>query len=189
MNWIVLIIIITIAVASAIAQAVKNQQEKDDAPPTRRRPTAREGEGVKTGNSDMDRFLQEIEKLRKKSADGGDERSKPAAKPTRAASVPTVAAKKSKRDVPTVATKSRVERLPPAQVISEPPPVPAPPVAQSQPTTMPSPPPSPILSQRGVTQKAQTPFGANLAALLKGKNNIAMAVTLNEIFGPPKSKQ
>jgi hypothetical protein len=198
MQWIILGIVITVAVVSAIAQAIRKGQEDQPKDEPRRRSTARSGDGVRTGTSEMDRFLQEIEKLRKRTNEGGDAQ-KPAAKPARAASVPTVAPKKSQRSdsIPTVAPKRGIDRLPAAKVLSQPPLTrtsSTEPTQPSQPTlptqpTMPSAPPSPILAGQKAAPKPTTPFGENLRTLLGSPGNIATAMVMNEIFGPPKSKQ
>jgi hypothetical protein len=190
MNVWVVVVIIVIAVVSAIAQTIKNQQEKEQTP--RRRPNNRENaSGVKTGASDMDRFLQEIEKLRKRAADGGDEPKKPVSRPTKSTrAVPTVIpAKKPKRDAPTVPVSRRIEQLPTATIVPPPP-------SLSFPMEQPAPPPSvPMPSlDRPMVSKAQrtaptTPFGRDLFAMLGNKQSLPMVIVLQEILGPPKSQR
>lgn len=199
MNVWVVVIIIVIAVVSAIAQTIKNQQEKEQAP--RRRNTNRSNaSGVKTGTSDMDRFLQEIEKLRKRAAEGGEELKKPVVKPARnPRAVPTVTPiRKSKRDAPTVKPSRRIEELPTATVVSPPAPPMSFPVEQPTPpppvpTSLPPLPNLANLDRPMVTKAprpaASTPFGKNLFALLGNKQNLPMAIVLQEVFGPPKSQQ
>jgi hypothetical protein len=194
MNWIVVVVIIVIAVVSAIAQMIKNQQEKEQTP--RRRSNARtNAPGVKTGTSDMDRFLQEIEKLRKRAAEGGEEPKKPVAKPTKnPRTVPTVSPpSKSKRKElpPTVAPSRRIEQLPTATVV--PPPVPPPQhfpadLGASIASTAPQLTDRPMVS-RAAVPAATTAFGKNLFGMLSNKQSLPMAVVLQEILGPPKSKQ
>lgn len=190
MNVWVVVIIIVIAVVSAIAQTIKNQQEKEQAP-RRRNNNRANASGVKTGASDMDRFLQEIEKLRKRAADGGEEPKKPASRPAKTTrGVPTVApAKKSKRDVPTIPVSRRIEDLPSATVVPPPPPT-------SFPVEVPTPPPPvPALSlDRPMVSKTSrpamaTPFGKNLFTMLGNKQSIPTIIVLQEIFGPPKSRR
>ncbi len=194
MNWIVVVVIIVIAVVSAIAQTIKNQQEKEQTPRRRNNNARANAPGVKTGASDMDRFLQEIEKLRKRAADGGEEPKKPAAKPTKnPRTIPTVApANKSKRkDPPTVAPSRRIEQLPTATVV--PPPVPPQqnfPVDKGQSIAQ----SAPQLSDRPSVSKAYVPaattaFGKGLFGMLSNPQSLPMAVVLQEILGPPKSKQ
>ncbi len=191
MNWIVVLVIIVIAVVSAIAQTIKNQQEKEQLP--RRRPNARANAGgVKTGSSDMDRFLQEIEKLRKRAADGEDEPKKQSKSTKQNRSVPTIAPKR-KVSAPTVKPSRRIEDLPTATVVSPPPPatpinayVPElpPPISDSQ----------PLLSDRPTISKTpkhipKTPFGKNLQAMLENRQNMPLAIVLQEILGPPKCQR
>ncbi len=191
MNVWVVVIIIVIAVVSAIAQTIKNQQEKEQAPRRRNNNSRANASGVKTGASDMDRFLQEIEKLRKRAADGGDEPKKPVARPAKSArAVPTVVPpKKSKREAPTVPVSRRIDDLPTATVVPPPPPT-------SFPVELPTPPPPvPALSlDRPMVSKssrpaAATPFGKNLLAMLSNKQSIPSIIVLQEIFGPPKSRR
>ncbi|MBX3397749.1 MAG: hypothetical protein KF873_03340 [Gemmataceae bacterium] len=191
MNVWVVVIIIVIAVVSAIAQTIKNQQEKEQTPRRRNNNSRANASGVKTGASDMDRFLQEIEKLRKRAADGGDEPKKPTARPAKTTrGVPTVApAKKSKRDVPTIPVSRRIEDLPPATVVPPPPPTPFPVEAPTPP------PPVPALSlDRPMVSKttrpaSATPFAKNLFTMLGNKQSIPTIIVLQEIFGPPKSRR
>lgn len=196
MNWIVVVVIIVIAVVSAIAQTIKNQQEKEQTPRRRNNNnnSRANASGVKTGASDMDRFLQEIEKLRKRAADGGEDPKKPAAKPAKTArGVPTVTpSKKSKRnDAPTVPPSRRIEQLPTATVL--PPPVPP---QQSFPADQGASIASsaPQLNDRPTVSKAQvaaktTAFGQGLFGMLGNKQSLPMAIALQEILGPPKCKQ
>lgn len=187
MQWIVFVVIIVIAVVSAIANAVKNQQDKE--PPPRRRPPRREsGEGVRTGSSDMDRFLQEIEKLRKRNAGDGDEPRK-SARGTRPKAVPTVApVKRPKRSdaPPAVPPSRRVERLPAATVL------PSPPAFEPEPSPItrsaPQPTDAPAVS-RTPRPEPKTAFGKDLLALLANKQSLPVAVVLQEILGPPKCRQ
>jgi hypothetical protein len=191
MNVWVVVVIIVIAVVSAIAQTIKNQQEKDQAPRRRNNNSRANASGVKTGASDMDRFLQEIEKLRKRAADGGDEPKKPAARPAKSArAVPTVVpAKRSKREAPTVPVSRRIDDLPTATVVPPPPSTPFP-------VDLPTPPPPvPALSlDRPMVSKASspataTPFAKNLFTMLGNKQSIPTIIVLQEIFGPPKSRR
>ncbi len=185
MQWAVVVFIIVVAVVSAIAQTVKNQQDKE---PPRRRPNRAGGDGVKTGSSDMDRFLQEIEKLRKRTADGGDEPKKSNRNNRGAKAVPMVApVKRPKRsDMPTIAPTPRVDRLPPATVLL-PPPLPT---MDSSPITDSAPQPS---DAPAVTRKSRpvgtSPFGKSLLAMLGDKQTLPVVFVLQEIFGPPKCKQ
>ena len=194
MNWIVVVVIIVIAVVSAIAQTIKNQQEKDQTP--RRRNNARaNAPGVKTGAGDMDRFLQEIEKLRKRAADGGEEPKKPTAKPSKnPRTIPTVApSNKAKRKElpPPVAPSRRIEQLPTAAIV--PPPVPPQqqfPVDKGQSIAS----SAPQLNDRPTVSKAYVPaattaFGKGLFGMLGNPQSLPMSIVLQEILGPPKSKQ
>ena len=195
MNVWVVVIIIVIAVVSAIAQTIKNQQEKEQTP--RRRNNSRaNASGVKTGTSDMDRFLQEIEKLRKRAADGGDEPKKATARPVKSArSVPTVLPAKKNRQAPTVQPSRRIEDLPSATVVSPPPPLsfpveaPAPPPPTPVSATIPMPSLDRPMVSKTPRPAASTPFGKNLLSMLGNKQSIPTMIVLQEIFGPPKSQR
>lgn len=196
MQWVVVLFIIVVAVISAIAQTVKNQQEK--APPPRRRTPNRPAparDGSSNPSSDMDRFLQEIEKLRKRSAEGGDEpRKQP--KPVKTnKTVPTVAPVKRPRrqeSIPKVAPSKRIEELPTATVL----PVPSQPSQPAFPTAAPSPitdgmqqsGDAPSVS-RAPKPVGSTPFGKNLLAMLGNKQSLPLAFVMQEVLGPPKCKQ
>jgi hypothetical protein len=190
MQWIVVTVIIVIAVVSAIAQTIKNQQEKEQTPRRRSTRPRQSGEGVRTGASDMDRFLQEIEKLRKRSAEGGGEEPKKPQKAKPGKPVPTVVPVKRKRTdpVPTV-SPARVDRLPTATVLNVPPPMPSLPTPpEPSPITTPLPTDSPVVSRRP-QPVGTTPFAKGLLGLLSQKQSLPMAVVLVEVLGPPKCQQ
>ncbi|QEL18144.1 hypothetical protein [Limnoglobus roseus] len=186
MPWALVVFIVVVAVVSAIAQTIKKQQDNQP-PPPRRRPNRSNAGGVKTGSSDMDRFLQEIEKLRKRP--GGEESKKPAKNGRGGKAVPTVApVKRPKRSdgVPTIAPSQRVDRLPAATVL------PTPPLPSSEPSPIsqsaPQPDDAPSVS-RAPKPVGKTQFGRSLLEMLGDKQSLPLAVVLNEVLGPPKCKQ
>jgi hypothetical protein len=186
-GWVVVGVIILIAVVSAVSQMIKNQQEQA---PRRPRPAGGSASagGTKAGSGDIDRFLQELDKLRKKQADAGGS-------PARSAPVPVVKPKAKPR--PAVVTPKRSK-------LDLPPPVVAPrrsddlPVAAVVPPALPSvAPPQPLppamtgtaTVSRPPRSQPVTPFGRNLAALLSGPQGLQLAIALQEVLGPPKCKR
>ncbi|HVK15662.1 MAG TPA: hypothetical protein VM533_01860 [Fimbriiglobus sp.] len=207
MNALIVFIVIVVlsAIIGAVSQVLKNQQQAEQARAARARAANRaNGDDRREGRpaSDIDRFLEEIDKLRRKSAAGG-------AGP---ATVAPVARRPNGRtaapEVPTVvpARKTRVAGDPTFAA-------PVAPVVRSVPTSHPIADPlprledlpvAPVLGLSGVFAPsvvtrpkmladprpvAKTQFAAQLAALLASKNAVPMAVVLQEILGPPKCKR
>lgn len=192
MFWIVILIIIALVVG-AVAKALNNMTEANVA---RNRPVARPvgGDGnVRQTKSDMDRFLAEIDRLRKKSTDA------PSPTPNKPAAV-----------APVVQPTKQPER-PRARVIAELAEPPRPDLGFTQPVPAPTTGPKPgdlpvatvvsLPSGTGAPATkvtrilgrprpvAKTPFAKNLTGLLNSGNGLAMAIVLQEILGPPRSKK
>jgi hypothetical protein len=182
MGWVVFAIVIIIAIISAVSQVLKSQQEAA-APPRRQR--QRSSGSVRSSSGDIDRFLQEIDRLRKRPpGESAAAAPKPKAKkatPARVA-VPTVEPARPRRVESPVAP--RLEELPVASVV--PARVVGPPRAASiaSPVAAVAQVMSP-LPRRGPT----TPFGKNLAAMLTTPQSVPMAFVMQEIIGPPKSQR
>ncbi|MDB5309051.1 MAG: hypothetical protein JWO38_3253 [Gemmataceae bacterium] len=89
---IVLIVTIVIisAVVGAIAQFLNKLNESAKAPPPRRPAGAARGDATRQTDRDMDRFLAEIDRLRRKNAEAAEQQSQPAqpAPPTQPAGWP-----------------------------------------------------------------------------------------------------
>lgn len=164
MGTVVIAIIVIGAVIGAVSQVMKKQQE---AAPAKRART-RQAAPTRTSQGDIDRFLQEIDRLRKKPAEPAPVASRPKAKVV--AAVPTVRQAKP--------VTSRTE-FPPAKP------------AAPQPVPVVVPVASPITAP--AVSKAQaremSPFGRNLATLLSGPQAVAMGIVLHEVLGPPKCKR
>lgn len=210
MNGLVVFVIIVIlsAIIGAVSQVLKNQQQAEQTRAARARAAKRangderrEGRGA----SDIDRFLEEIDKLRRKSAAGG------IAPPPAAPVVPPVARRPSRleSDVPTVAParKTRTAGEPsfnppvapvirsvptsyaPAESLPRLEDLPVAPVVGPLPTTYT---PSVVTRPKTLANPrpvAKTEFATQLATLLGTKNAVAMAVVLQEVLGPPKCKR
>lgn len=192
-GWVFFAIFIGIALISAISHVLKNQQQAE-APRRRQKQQRREQESVRvSSDADQDRFLAEIERLRRKAgAPKPVPTVKPVKKPQRPAYVP------------------KLEELPAAVVATSPPP---PPKAAFGPIVTPASTTETIRTianitlvskpaaagsttaakmastgtTMGGTTIAATRFSRNLLALLQSKDALPMAVVLTEILGPPKS--
>lgn len=212
MNALIVFIVIVVlsAIIGAVSQVLKNQQQAEQARAARARAANRNGgDDRREGRaaSDIDRFLEEIDKLRRKSAAGSA-----APSPVVGPGAPPVARRANNRpaapEVPTVepARKPRVAGDP----TFAPPVAPA---ARAVPTSHPVAAPLPRLEDLPVAPVIRPPaayapsvvtrpkvladprpvkkseFAAQLAALLASKNAVPMAVVLQEILGPPKCKR
>ena len=149
---------------------------------------------IKTGSGDIDRFLQELDKLRRKANESGAT-NPPVVKPVGSKikkPIPTVSpvrkAKPVPQKIPSVTPK--VDRLPPALVL--PTDAPQPKLAQLPQHHIPPMPGSLVGSNaisRSTQPKPKGPFGEALLALISTPGSLPAAVVLQEIFGPPKCKQ
>ena len=136
--------------------------------------------------NDLDRYIQAVEAQRQKPT--------PTARPARATPVPTVqSARKKARvaDVPTAFPAAKRAKGDPAPVVPD-----ELPMAKvvtprgSVPTAAPilRPELAATLTPSRSTRSA-TPVGRQLTALFKSGEAIALAVVLQEVFGPPKCRQ
>jgi cytoskeletal protein RodZ len=153
-----------------IVQAILRNREQDE--PTR---NAKDKSGERTGNrnagSEIDKFLQEIERMKKKAAEEKPDAPKPPPRVRPASPQPP-----------------RVKPVTP-RIKVQPAPVVAPPVIALQPTaTLP-------MSKRPVAAAPQTfrarrsPGVMAAISLLRSPDSTASAIVLNEILGPPKCKR
>src|SRR5262245_13768114 len=197
--WFVIAIIIISSVVGAVAKLLNNMNEMNK--PARNRPVPRADGGggggvVRQSSSDMDRFLAEIDRLRKKNADApppqrGEsvpvapvvqpakpperprqrvvaELAEPVARPTDLGFGPPVA--------PAATTGPKAGDLPMATVVTPPAGTGAPATRVTRLATRPRPAP-------------KTPFAKNLTTLLGTGQGLALAIVLSEVMGPPKSKK
>jgi hypothetical protein len=187
---IILILILAPMILGALLKMFKAYQEEADRQSQRRRtrptsvptvPVSTSAAGTGRGTGEIDRFLQEIDKLRQK-----------ADQPVKVAPV---------RAVPVAKAKPRVEPAPfvttapvaPVRTITTD--VPVARVVAPAPAAAPALRPTPILGSTApkVTVRQQaaptSPFGKDLAALLGSNKSVALAVVLQEVLGPPKCKR
>lgn len=176
---ILLVIVVLSAVIGGVSQLLKNQQQNQQAKAARTRADARAGNRA-AGSQDVDRFLEEIDKLRTRKSDDG-------ARPAKAA---PVAAKRSTAAAP-VRAKAK--------------PIPATPVARALPPSFALPPGrgvehlpvAPVLATTStvVTRPAmkrsapKSEFARQMAALLTSPHSIPASIILQEVLGPPKCNQ
>jgi hypothetical protein len=190
-----IVIVVLSAIIGAVSQVLKNQQQAEQARAARARAAVRNENNRESGrtSSDIDRFLDEIDKLRRKSVAGSAEgpavRAPVARRPNRPPEVPTVGRARSlrppeevtrsfpgvaDRPLPTARTAPpvRVEDLPVAPVIGW--------AAKTRPAAATAPPRPSVPT---------TEFSRQLANLLATPSSIPMAIVLQEVLGPPKARR
>jgi hypothetical protein len=175
-EWIVPVVVLIVYLISTIMKSRENDE------PVRPKRAAGGDNGGRKPTGDIDRFLQEIDRLRRKSA----AEQAPVVKP-----VPRV-----RPATPTVSRPRPAQRVRAAApvveaVAIEPPPVvtPAVPVTQSEFIA-----PAPVAKQARVaqvtgTEVRQSPGVTAALHLLRSPRTLAAAVVLHEVLGPPKSKR
>jgi hypothetical protein len=175
-----IVIVVLSAIIGGLAQVLRNQQQTEQTRAATARAASRDAanQSGRAGGNDIDRFLEEIDKLRKK----------PASEATGPAAPPPVARKVAKpvADVPTVEPRrprtaepprsaTRVEDLPVAPVVT---PASKASLPFARPVVTPARDPA-----------VQTEFGKQLMGLLGKRQAVPLAVALHEILGPPKCRQ
>jgi hypothetical protein len=184
-------IVILSAIIGAVSQALKNQQQAEQARRAQARAANRGGGGAgagRAGASDIDRFLEEIDKLRRKSTSGERERERPPAVPVARrvprptpVEVPTVSPRKMRPSEETARTfeVTAAVALPSLQAplprLED---LPTAPVGAARPIGTPPP-----------QTSGRTEFATQLGALLGSHQALPLAVVLQEVLGPPKSKR
>ena len=198
-------IMVGLSILGWLTQKLKNSQDRKQVERDRERransPTVPvvQASGPKAAAGDLNRFMEEIDKLRQRGAPGAPV-PRPVAKP-----IPVVAAKRKPRvDAPipkfeTTAAPIHSRSINPSDDL---------PIAAVVSPTFAPPPIKPTGSKDGApvvtaavraisgVQKykerntgATTPFGRQLVALLGNAQSLPMAVVLQEILGPPKCQQ
>lgn len=212
-------LIITIVVISAVVGAIAqflNKLNEANAPPPRRPAPRRNGNGGGAGRAadkDMDRFLAEIDRLRRKNAEAGDQQqARPERRPSPAAPVAQPVAPRSgerprvrvvaELAEPQTAATRRVDlsamAAPPLAVL---PGTLSPDARDTRPEALPvaavvAPTSATGAPATRVTRLPQrerpapkTDLARNLTGLLNSGQGVAMAIILLEVLGPPKCKQ
>ena len=202
-------IMVGLSILGWLTQKLKNSQDRKQVERDRERransPTVPvvQSSGPKAAAGDLNRFMEEIDKLRQRGAPGAPvpPPARPMAKP-----IPVVVAAKRKPRVDAPIPKfettaapinsrsmNPADDLPIAAVVS---PTFAPPTIKPTASTGGAPVVTAAVRAISGVQKykerntgATTPFGRQLVALLGNAQSLPMAVVLQEILGPPKCKQ
>jgi len=202
-------VVIISAVVGAVAQFLSKMAAQQNKSASARRPEAdRSSAAVRQSNTDMDRFLAEIDRLRQRNEPpAASPATRPAqrvarraAEPVRPPSRPQAVSESSPSFMPTMPTRAeelpQVSQLPQVsmlpqmsvQPLSAPNPVPsfaaAPPPIVGAPVTPVT--PRAVVGRRRAAP--QTEFAAQLTALLGTKGGLPLAIVLTEILGKPKSR-
>jgi len=209
----IIVIVIISAVVGAIAQFLNKLGEMNaqNRRPAGAAPRA-EGGAVRQADRDMDRFLAEIDRLRRKNAAETAEQQRPAAP---AVPVARPVARSAERPRPRVVAELAEPRpATDAQGFTAPPAAPPSPILPSQPATsayatsppaealpvatLVTPPAAGTGAQAAprVTRLAQrprptpkTPLARNLTGLLGSGQGVALAIILQEVLGPPRARK
>lgn len=182
-------IVILSAIIGAVSQALKNQQQAEQARRAQARAANRGAAGAgRTGSSDIDRFLEEIDKLRRKSASGERERERPPTVPVARrvprptpVEVPTVSPRKMRpseetaRAFEVTAAVALPSRQSPLLRLED---LPTAPLGATRPIGSPLP-----------QTSGRTEFATQLVSLLQSHQALPLAVVLQEILGPPKGRR
>ncbi|CAN5234100.1 hypothetical protein BH11PLA2_BH11PLA2_26000 [soil metagenome] len=212
MGWVFFAIFVGIAIVSALSHVLKNQQQADEPSKksNKKRQPNRE-EKVRLSNDDeQDRFLAEIERLRKKATTGTASGNKPI--PTVKQANPQVKKQQPKQTQSQI--RKRLDEIPAAVVIPTGKPKPHTALTMSipemgtvatiatvhtiasiadvmKPTAAGGTTAGKMNTAISATSRPDptTPFGANLVALLKSGGSMPMAVVLQEILGPPRCRK
>jgi hypothetical protein len=211
--WVIIAIVIISTIVGAVAKLLNNMNEQNNAP--RNRPPARaNGPGgggagggggggvVRQSSSDMDRFLAEIDRLRKKNAEA------PPPQPGQPAPVAPVVQPAKQPDKPRPRVVAELAEPPrqdpgftaPPPLPTAPPPLPTGPKAGDLPVAAVVTPPSSAGTGAPAATRvtklatrprpaAKTPFAKNLTTILNSGQGLALAVVLQEVLGPPRSKR
>jgi|GEM_PF-1119493 len=192
--------------AAARARAAEDERAERPARPVATAAPSAEHTGgtVRPASSDMDRFLAEIDRLRRKAAANPNP---PTAQPGSAVPVaPVVQPTKPAADRPRPRVVAELAEPPassptapsfgtspqaPARTAPPPAQIEELPVATVLKTTSATGAPATKVTRMAPRPRpaAKTNFGKNLTALLGSGQGVAMAVVLQEILGPPKAKK
>jgi hypothetical protein len=167
-EWIIPVIVFVVWVLNQLLRSRENDE------PVRPRP----GAPNRSPTNDIDRFLQEIDRLRRKGAEERGESERPPARPVpRARPVPPPVQRA--RPAPRPLEVRPVQSAPEVVVVEAAPARPAPPAAMPELRVQP-------VDRRGDRRPSAT---ATAVALLRSPQTLAAALVLQEILGPPKCKR
>jgi len=197
--WVIIAIVVISTLVGAVAKMLNNLNEMNANNPNaagRPRPVggadgARAGGAGRQPSTDMDRFLAEIDRLRRKNAEA------PPPNKTPAPPVVQPEPQRAERSRPRVVAEAAEQ---PKQDLgfatAPPPPPPAKPTELPVATVVPPSAGSTGAPATRVTRlptrpraAAKTPFAKNLTSLLGSSQGLALAIVLQEVLGPPRSKK
>jgi len=196
--WVIIAIVVISTLVGAVAKMLNNLNEMNANNPNaagRPRPVGgadgpRAGGAARQPSTDMDRFLAEIDRLRRKNAE---------APPNKAPAPPTVQPEPQRAERSRPRVVAEVAEQPKQDLgfaTAPPPPPPAKPTELPVATVVPPASGSTGASAPRVTRlptrpraAAKTPFAKNLTSLLGSSQGLALAIVLQEVLGPPRSKK
>jgi hypothetical protein len=192
MALVVLGLFVLVWIISAVVKASQDSGPKRQ-PPARVRPMDDAPRVERTSNSDIDRFMAEIDRLRRKGE--GLPAGRSADRPRPAPPVierPKTLEPRRERDRDRRTRSPRPAPAPPPVRRTDPVPVlrpvtPEPPSAPPPPPTKPARPAKPIAA--AVAVAPPSPVAQTIQSLLKSKQGPAAALILTEIFGSPRGQQ
>jgi hypothetical protein len=166
-----LILPIIIFVVWVLNHLLRNRENEEPVRPRAGNPAPNRG-----ATNDIDRFLQEIDRLRRK----GDERTEPAERP---APKPVVRTRPTVQTVPRARPVSQVREV---QTVS-----PVVDVVAVVPPRQPfiTPPPPPPVQRAAQVERMSSPAMSAAFNLLRSRQSLSAAVVLHEVLGPPKSRR
>jgi hypothetical protein len=162
-----LILPVIIFVVWVLNHLLRNRENEEPVRPRAGNPAPNRG-----ATNDIDRFLQEIDRLRRK----GDERTEPTERP---APKPVPRARPTVQPTPRARPVVPIRDLPTAPVVEVVAPVPVLPSALQ--------PPAPPRAAQ-VERRTPPTVGA-VANLLRSRQSLAAAIVLQEVLGPPKCRR
>ena len=197
MQNIVLVIIglfVLVWVVSAIVKATQSNApvQRGAPPPNRQRQQAADNSRVeRTSNTDIDRFMAEIDRLRNR---GEGVPAGKAVEPPRPSAPGQSRPKSSQRREKEPRPRANLRTVPPPPLPSEPVPVLRPITPESAPPSTPAVPartirPAKTAATAVAMQNKASPLLLTLQAVLKGKQGPAAALILAEIFGEAPGKK
>lgn len=195
-EWIVPVVVLVVWILMQVIRPAEEQAQEKDARPM----PPGDGTAPKPA-SEVDRFLEEINRMRRKAAEDQGRSPPPEPPRPRPAQIPMVEPA-SRRVEEVIPLGRRVEQIPTVEPVAKAPSPQSPP-SQSRPRrTVPAAPPpavpivemlaaAPALPSMHKKAQTTTPPGAavNLQALLRTPGSVRTAILLHEVLGPPRSRR
>jgi len=201
--WIILAIVIISTIVGAVSKLINNLNEMNNANAARQRPAlppagnrpAGGGGVVRQASSDMDRFLAEIDRLRKKTADApppaqNQAPAVPVVQPVKQPDRPRQRVVAELAETPQKTDGGFTQSFPTATAVAGSRPSDLPTIAVTAPSSGTGAPATRVTRLASRPRPvAKTPFARGLTGLLNSGHGLAMAIVLQEVLGPPKIKK